>query len=340
LPGNYTNGTTFRYAVHMIQMLSAPSYRGDYLVDFVRAKGGTNLAEMSTPTAHVGTFTLRDGGRGEWNIERATDIGANHAAIPITGLTPQTTYEMRWVSVGVEGDTVNGPSGTFTTTASDVDAMIRNVGDEDYVGENIYSLNGSGQTTGQWTSPGRAVEYEVRVKNNAPVSQGVTVKGPGSDDNWNVTYWDEQNVDITEEVSGTGWTIAALAAGGSRVVKVSVVPNGAGAVGVAKDVLVTALVTADQLQKDGVKATTTGVGQTIAKMQYSLDDGETWQDVPHPGQANYPLTVDQRTYVDFRAVKSNPDDLLPKVIPLKCRISPSDFVARLLAACCSGRCAA
>jgi hypothetical protein len=44
--------------------------------------------------------------------------------------------------------------------------------------------------------------------------------------------------------------------------------------------------------------------QGIAKLQYSLDGMETWTDVPQVGQTGYPLTLDQDTWVDYRAIKA------------------------------------
>ena len=226
----------------------------------------------------------------------------------VQNLIPQTSYQIRWEAVGYDpADVTPGDPTTITTTPPEVDASIQNDGDTDFIGQQIWSLDGDGESVQQAVRVGNAATYNIQVTNGEPTSDDFVITGPGTDANWTISYFDAQGHDITTQVTGFGYIAHGLGAGQTCNLSVEVAPNLGVADGTTKDVLVTATIGSDPAQQDAVLATTTAITQMIDKLQYSLDDGTTWNDVPQPGDVNYPLAVDQRAEVEFRAVKANGD---------------------------------
>jgi uncharacterized membrane protein len=138
------------------------------------------------------------------------------------------------------------------------DMLMRNPGEVTWTGDDIYNTTGTDQTKAQTVATSKMAKYYLKVQNDGNVTDSFTITGTKGNSQWTVKYYDALSGgnDITDQVTGTGWTVS-LAAGGTKQFRVEVTPGSGVASGTVKNVLVKATSTGDPTKKDAVKASTT-----------------------------------------------------------------------------------
>lgn len=178
------------------------------------------------------------------------------------------------------------------------------------VGESVLNDDTS-ETLSTVVSPGQEQSYRVHIKNAGASAATFCVKmqlpliagaapQPWAHQGWSASITlDGQTQDLASQLqSDSGWVTPSIAAGGDAVLNLSVssttaattAPDGSFRVVAQNGTLSDAVV--------GQLAT-----QSIVKIQWSLDNGQTWHDVT----AATTLDTDQFAVVGLRVVKSNPN---------------------------------
>ena len=136
------------------------------------------------------------------------------------------------------------------------DLQLRTSAEIAYTGDNIYNTDGDDQSKAQSCVAGTAVTYLFRAQNDGNVADTLKITAPAAGAGWTARYYEmSTNVEITDQVTGTGYLTPALASGGVQGLYVKVTAgNGAGT---SQEILLTAVSTHDAAKSDAVKATTT-----------------------------------------------------------------------------------
>ena len=240
---------------------------------------------------------------------------------PTAEPTPEPTPNPTPVVTPTPGPT---PHPTVAPAAPKVDALIGASPGEETIGNGIYNADGSGQTLQQSVAPGRAAVYHATVQNESGNSASFTVKGPGDGAGWTVRYSQAvaegdslTEVPLTDQVTGPdGWITGVLEPGGSCTMHIAVtasvqVPDNA-----LQEVAVMVASVTDASEKDVVKAVTKRI-RVLDKLVFSVNEGNTWGDVP-PASANQPyLSVAAGEVIGLRAVKSSPNQSWSSLPDLK-----------------------
>jgi Neocarzinostatin family len=111
--------------------------------------------------------------------------------------------------VDIPGTIVTAP---FQITALQPDGMIRRRSDGAITGNDIYNLDGSGQTRIRAVAPGTKWSFAVQFENDGDVADDITVTAPPSSPPFTVRYF-VAYFDITAQVTGGGFTLTDLAPG-------------------------------------------------------------------------------------------------------------------------------
>lgn len=140
------------------------------------------------------------------------------------------------------------------------DLWIRVDGEPDYSGDNVYNLNGEGQTRARTVAIGVPAVYILRAQNDANTSDSITITGPAGGNGWNIRYFDmETHADITPAVTGGGWVVGPLPRMASRAFIVMVKAESGVLGSVVKPVLVQAASAGNPERKDVARMLTTAV---------------------------------------------------------------------------------
>jgi len=222
-----------------------------------------------------------------------TARAATTAAFELPALVTVTS------TLGARTDAVQAVT---TKTGAHLDASIRNHADTDYIGDRIINTTGAGQTKTQAVAPGVPANFYVKVENPGTVADSFLIFGTSAPTGWLVQYYDNSTNNVLNMTGGAAWTVA-VQPGTSKVVRVTATPQTA-APGNCELQVVSR--NGANTKQDVVKAVAE-TDQRIVKLQYSLNEGVSWTDVPQSGDAGYPLTVDQGTIVDFKAIKTFPN---------------------------------
>lgn len=152
------------------------------------------------------------------------------------------------------------------------DAMIK-LGSEPasaYLTDDLYENPAASQNKALGVISGSTAAYTLRFENDGLLGDDLLISGTAGGGGFTVQYLDETGTDRTAAVTGGGYTIAALPAGGSRDWTLNVTPAGAPAPvpgGGSFAVLVTAASGAVPTADDQVEAVTTSISAnlTLAK---------------------------------------------------------------------------
>jgi hypothetical protein len=132
------------------------------------------------------------------------------------------------------------------------DNWIRNQG-ESWSGDDVYNLTGNNQTALQSISDNVTANYEIKIQNDGNTSDSFIVTGNTTSGNWTVEYYDSLSVNITANVTGSGWSTGTLTSGNYTWISANITPSDLPG-GSFFDILVTSQSVSDSNQKDTVKA--------------------------------------------------------------------------------------
>ncbi|MHB1456485.1 MAG: hypothetical protein ACYC0V_06160 [Armatimonadota bacterium] len=145
---------------------------------------------------------------------------------------------------------------TTCVAAYKPDLLIKNSTDISYIGTGIFNLDGTDQTKSQSASAGQKATYSFRIKNAGYLSDSFIITGTSGGAGWSVKYYDLASVEITLQVTGSGWSSGTLASGADRGFFVKVSPDGTLTSGAVKMLLITATSVGSSTKQDVVKAVT------------------------------------------------------------------------------------
>lgn len=132
-----------------------------------------------------------------------------------------------------------------------------------YLTDSVYEATATVQSKSQGAVSGSVSQYTLQFQNDGNSTDSIIVTGSGSGSGFSVQYLDETSTDRTAAVIGTGYTIAGLASGGSKIWSLNVTPAGTVSGGSTYNAVVTATSVTDSGKKDQVKAVT---GSTSANL--------------------------------------------------------------------------
>lgn len=197
------------------------------------------------------------------------------------------------------------PTPTPTPVNSRVtDALIRISRDEAYIGNNLYSADGANQIAKQLTVPDSAAIYHLQIQNQGASTTTFRVSGPQGSDGWTLKYFDALTggAERTLAVTGDGWTPPPVAPNGSYELRLEVTAAQSVAATETRDVTLLVCDAADESRADAVKTQTSL--QKLAKLQWSLNHGQSWADTPPDAEAP---TAALNSVVGFRVTRANPN---------------------------------
>lgn len=144
------------------------------------------------------------------------------------------------------------------------DLWLRTPAEVTYIGDAIYTIDGTSQTRQQTVATGAMASYLIKVQNDGNTADVFTLKGAAGGSGWVVKYLTSTagvTSDITTQVTGAGWSPAALPRGGTVALWVSVNPSPAASSSQSNVILLTATSQADGKKKDAVKLITSVVAR-------------------------------------------------------------------------------
>lgn len=161
------------------------------------------------------------------------------------------------------------------------DIMIRGAGGTLYKGDGITYTTRINQTQILATRVDVKAVFEIRVRNNGDSADILIVTGAAGGADWTITYFDSVGTDITEEVTGDGWSTSGLAPGGYVDLRLEVVLGPLVYDGDIEHIYILAVSQTDNTKTDMVKALTRAVpGATY----YVSTSGSN----SNPGTRDYP----------------------------------------------------
>ncbi|MHB1459297.1 MAG: hypothetical protein ACYC0V_20495, partial [Armatimonadota bacterium] len=147
---------------------------------------------------------------------------------------------------------------TTCVASNKPDLLIKSGTESSYTGAGIFNTDGTDQTKSQYASAGQKVIYAFRVRNAGNLGDSFTITGPAGGSGWSIKYYDlTTNVDVTSQVTGSGWISGTIAPGIDKGVYAKVSPDTTIAPGETKELLITAMSIGDNTKIDVVKAVTT-----------------------------------------------------------------------------------
>ena len=184
-------------------------------------------------------------------------------------------------------------------------APVEGTADEDtpFVGNDLYDPNDPNQTLSTLNVPGQSQTYQVQAQNDGATDTPLAIQMPAPPAGWTVHVYDALvgGNDITAQVlSANGWNTPSLRPNETYEVRVEVAPSLTTFTGTTLSVNVIGGSVVDTVK-------IACLVQSIAGIQYSVDNGDMWQDVTGGS-----ITVQQYDVVIFRAVKGDPTVEWPK----------------------------
>jgi uncharacterized membrane protein len=195
--------------------------------------------------------SLAAGGAKEFRAEVTPDSSVPPAYVKSIFVTATSTTDT------TRKDVVKG-----STTARRIiqpDMQIKTPSESSYTGDNTYNTNGTNQTTSQTVQRTTTAVYHLNLQNDGNVTDNFKVTGSAGVTGWTINYYDALTggTDITSQVTGSGWMVNSLAAGGTTEFRAEVTPDSSVPTGYVKSIFVTATSTTDTTKKDTVKGSTT-----------------------------------------------------------------------------------
>ena len=256
------------------------------------ARGGDQLAPASSDYSLLSPFAARraDGSLTLLVINKSASSALN-ANITLSGYSPNgamTSYaygipqdEAARTGVGsadIASNSYSGVGSTFPFTfpaysatvlalnggqpppaSHQPDNLIKTSSESTYLGDNVYSADGTGQTKSQSVKGGRSATFDIMVQNDGTAADSFTLQGNGNASGFSLKYYTGTSggTDITTAVTGGTYTVANLAPGASQVIRAVVTVARGTASGAVNDCLVTAISAGDNSKRDAVKARVT-----------------------------------------------------------------------------------
>jgi len=139
------------------------------------------------------------------------------------------------------------------------DAQIKASGDSSYIGDNVYSSDGSGETRSIGVKAGSSGTFLINIQNDASAADSLTLKGGGSSSSFTVKYYSGTSggTDITSLVTAGSYKTSSVAPGASQAIRMVVTVARKAASGMSNNFLITVTSSSDMTKQDTVEASVT-----------------------------------------------------------------------------------
>jgi hypothetical protein len=176
------------------------------------------------------------------------------ASTPVTGLGTNFTYNFPAYSATVIAFNTGAPPPPVYKP----DNLIK-VSGGSFVGANVFSTDGTGETASLSVKAGSSGTYIVNTQNDGSVSDSFTLKGTGPSGPFTVKYYSGASggTDITSAVTAGTYKYSNVAPGSSQTLRLVVTVARKTAVGTNQGFLVTATSTSNPAKSDAAKASVT-----------------------------------------------------------------------------------
>lgn len=204
-------------------------------------------------TGYTATATPTGGGAA------ITATGAT-SPITISGLTNGTSYDVTVHATNAVGNSAesNVVAGTPILAVYKVDGEVRLGSQAAFVGDGVYNTTAVGQTRTNSVGRGQTGGFVMRFRNEANVTDTLTIKGPGNSTGFTVQYL-AGTTDVTAEVVAGTFQFEDMAPNATRNLKVKITVAGNATVNATKAVKVTATSEGNTTKKDKVAAKVTAI---------------------------------------------------------------------------------
>ncbi|MHB1001081.1 MAG: DUF7948 domain-containing protein [Armatimonadota bacterium] len=224
--------------------------------------GGNGWTVRYYATATSADITAQVTGSG-WSTGTLMSGSTSGIYVQITpdATVPAGSENILTITATSQGDTSRKDVCKVITSSGPVyktDLLIKSGIEASYFGNNIYSEDGSNQAKSQNVLTDQTIFYAFRVQNDGNMDDTFTLTGPGSGDGWTIKYIDLITYnDVTDQVTGDGWSSGVLALGATSGVYVLVTPDNTVATGSENVLTITAESQGNLSKIDACKAVTT-----------------------------------------------------------------------------------
>lgn len=171
------------------------------------------------------------------------------------------TFQVRATdTAGNLGTAVSRSFSVNTAGPGKADGHIRKANESTFIGNNVYSSSGAGQTKSAMAARRKSKTFVIRLQNDASFADRLLVSGPGtSSPAYTVKYFAgaSGSTDITAQVLAGTYTTNQVAAGGTRTIRVVISVKPSAAHGAAFGVLVVVRSQSNATSTDSVNAEVT-----------------------------------------------------------------------------------
>lgn len=189
-------------------------------------------------------------GGGDYHIRRGSpcqDVG-NNDAIP-AGVTTDIDGDARII-----GDAVDMGADEYKQPPHQPDLWIKQ--GVNWLGDDIYNVDGTGQTGTKTVVAGKTAVYYARLYNDGTKTETFWIKGPAGNDSWTVQYL-RGSTDVTNQITSTrGWKRPNVPVGAMRAFTIKVTPKSSLPSGRSRSIVVRARSNRDPTQRDAIKIIT------------------------------------------------------------------------------------
>lgn len=145
----------------------------------------------------------------------------------------------------------------------------------DYLGDNIYNLNGNNQTQTLSVQPNQTATFYIKMENDGGAQDTFAVKGDSGSGGWDVKYYAQKagGNNITDSIIAGTWKTSALVPGQFQEIRLEVKPSSSVPPNTTRRILITSTSLVDTTKKDAVKASTEvlpGVEEVSLKGRFRL----------------------------------------------------------------------
>ncbi len=247
-PGTPVGGSASARGTGTLASVTIASAPGEVVVDTVAARGNGMLITVG-------------GGQNElWNRATGTlgtDVIGGGSTEP-----GAASVTMSWTLSASRSWAVAAASLRPARVVPDALVKLASEGAGAYLSDGVYENPAVTQVKAAGVMSGSTAVFNVQLQTDGNVPGDIRVTGTPGGGGFTVRYLDETLADRTLAVTGGGYLIAGLPAGGSRVWTIEVTPSGAPAPvsgGAAFAVYLTAASVANPTFSDQVEAVTTSV---------------------------------------------------------------------------------
>ncbi len=254
--GTPVGGSASRRGTSTLASVTIASAPEELVVDAVAARGN---ALTITPGAGQSQF---------WNF--GTGGGGNDVIGGASTEPGAASVTMSWTLAASRSWAIGAARLRPARVVPDAAIKLGSEGAGGYLSDGVYENPAATQVKSAAVMTGTTAVYNVLIQNDGNVTADIRVTGTPGAAGFTVRYLDETATDRTADVTGAGYVVAGLPAGGSRAWTVEVTPTSTPAPvpgGTALNVFVTATSAAYPTFSDQVEAVTSSISPNLTVLK-------------------------------------------------------------------------